>query len=383
MFVLLLIHEIGLYSQVRNATDNLLVPLNQKGDILFKDGTFRFYKAKYGLILHYKSAKFALPFIVISQDTTKPWLLVLNGGPGKSNLRLSFDIDSILNDFQVLIPGYRGVDDNFLNSALQFNDVDCKRFVVEHKSDFGTATIAQDIGLILNKLKIDSVYIVAHSYGGMVASELYKSNKTKIVSAYLFSPVLISNPIIDNNKIYSLLKYVSNTLKVDEKLVCHKLYQVYDSINKSNLFALGVVSQLYKMQDAKQMIVDLLNNKLNTSEVIKRGEVVFNEKTLLDFALKFGCNAHIIHIQADSYKVNFSKIFKDYIYKYSTSIDTLSVEYPEDSIFQYFIPRFDIYKTFDIKGKNSKVYDNYAHSDIWINGSKILRQQLDFPFNKY
>ncbi len=186
----LILATVCLSGQVINPWTNSQISMSSSCNIT-KSGIFEGYIADYGVYAHKGlSDKYkALPFLFMpSEKVNAPVLLILNGGPGASNLVLPAGIDFLLEYFNILLPGYRGVDDYCSYNYEKYGNV-------QELKICDIDLIAEDISNIVNFLKCDSVYIAAHSFGVVYASKYMQKKDNVKKTSIFFSPITTQNII--------------------------------------------------------------------------------------------------------------------------------------------------------------------------------------------
>lgn|GEM_PF-4929362 len=158
------------------------------GDISVNPGIYNGYDAEYGFISHInaKDPFVGLPFIFIpaKDSISKKIIVVLNGGPGKSNLNLPFVNDTLISRFSILIPGYRGVDDS-LGKISYINLWD--QNIID-----ATAT---DIIKIVRHYAPDTLVMVSHSFGSVFAKKIIENIQNKTFTIPIYVSPMVTNDV--------------------------------------------------------------------------------------------------------------------------------------------------------------------------------------------
>lgn len=359
-------------SQIKNTRTNQLLPFKEKGDFVVNSGNFNHYPAGYGFIYH-RAGKYALPFLTFRRDTTNPWMVILNGGPGRSNLRLSFEIDSLLNHYNILLPGYRGIDDRVIANVAEYADDSILHFVENHQQEFNTTHVANDLALIAGSLELKKLTILAHSYGTIVAKTLYNHHPAIIDTIFAFSPVSYKSPIPNPVKVQKIITFVADSLRVPQSIFTDTIQNWLHSPHKAELI-MGMVSAMYNISDILTFFNALSNQNILRSDIIERGKRFKKKVWLIDFALKF-CDVKAPANQyTDIYK-SVAQVFYSQISQYSVNTGCMPArEIATYCPVQFFIPEFEIFYT--MKCADSSVIEcPCSHADLWRQAPQWLNRQ--------
>lgn len=360
-FCLLLFHST--FSQIRNPYTEEIIPVNAVGDIYSTSGNFYQYAANYGLLYHFET-KYALPYIAIEHDTLNPWMLILNGGPGRSNIRLSFDIDSLVRYYNVLIPGYRGIDDRMIETFVNCRENNLPKLISNKRHISGINAIAGDIIQILQAKHIRNIKILAHSYGTMVAKELYKIKPAVTDTIFAFSPVDPQKPFPAPLKIKKLISRAADSLNVNMTHVEDTLSAWTQSTQKKNLL-MGVTASAYRLNDMIHLLNDMFDSTKNRSAIIKKGELFIKKSLLIDFALKF-CDFQKPANNKDNIYITITRNFYDIITEYCSDKKCNNQYNPQINYpIQFIIPEYEIF--YLETSVDAVVEHNCAcgHADLW------------------
>lgn len=219
-----------------------------------KNGIFDGYQAQYGLIAHKNIALNykALPFLLLPSysPNSKHVLVVLNGGPGISNLALPMGTDSLLYYFNILIPGYRGVDDVFFH-AYQTPDYE----QINHLSDI--KLIAHDISNIVNELGFDTVYIAAHSFGTVYGCEYLSIDDNTIKTSFFFSPLMTHDIVLVVKSMERMIENYFRAFCTDSNLYPTILDKISEADNPG-ILSMGLLFMFTEYRNGEQ--IDILSN---------------------------------------------------------------------------------------------------------------------------
>jgi pimeloyl-ACP methyl ester carboxylesterase len=362
------IYSLVLDAQITNPYTGELLPFKKIGEFSLSDGNFDNYPAQYGLINHMDRLN-ALPFIVIERDSINPWLLILNGGPGRSNLRLSFELDSILKHYNVLIPGYRGIDDKTFDGYNDLSPDTLQMFVNNHKKLFGSKNICEDIKLITSVLGIDSVSILAHSFGSIISFEYASLYHNNVDTIFAFSPVNARKPYPSSEKLKRIIDSVAFCIDINPKQIAEKLYKLSQGAT-SNYFYMGIIASFYTREDIRNFLIELYNDKLDKEMLINRGERFVNQKWLFDFGLKFCFIEPLEYNEKDIYG-RIANGFKDLVNKFVKDKNCSERHYNLDSLpICAFIPEYEF--LYSEKDNQMNYKCKCGHADLWKQAPKLI-----------
>jgi hypothetical protein len=362
----LMFFNICVFGQIINPWTNTQVKISNNCKIV-DNGIFQGLNAKYGVYAHkghghrYK----ALPFLFLpSEKKDAPNLIILNGGPGVSNLRAPEGVDSLLNYFNILIPGYRGVDDCLIDS---YEELDKKQ------NSHTISLISKDISNIAAALKFESVYVAAHSFGSIYACNYLLMEDGVDKKSIFVSPIMTQDIATVLNKMEQMVeKYFSNYRNGSEKYN-NVLTEIENSSDPEQLSMALVIflsefQNCYKIDsilESKGSIVGLLQNTHNsykyTINAIEKQDKLssyfnFNDTTGFSNLGKLG--KLLLKYFVNEVQPNTSPF---HMFKYCTPDTTISAYYDYSVCF------------------NDKVIENTGHSDIW---SKAWRYIIDFYNNQ-
>ncbi len=371
--LLLVTFQITAFAQIRDPKSEEILPLTKPGELITKAGNFLNYSATYGLIYH-ENNPYTLPFITIVRNATQPWLVVLNGGPGRSNLRLSFPIDSLLNNYNIILPGYRGSDDRAIERAAMLSADSLQLFINKHKSVYNTNRIADDVALVINNYLHKPVSILSHSYGTMVAASFYKHYPNLVDTIFAFSPVNPHHPVPDPKKLRSSINYVADSLNISAQQIEDSLKLWLRLPNRKSLM-LGLLASSYALSDLSMFCQGVFEQPDIRHNTAQKGQAFMQDTRLIDFALKF-CNISVPASQNknDIYK-QISEIFFDHVTTYLTDNNC-----PEVSTFQadwpvrFFVPTYELFYAVEFPN-TVKVSCNCGHAGLWRKAPSLLNPE--------
>jgi len=347
------------YGQIINPWTNTQIKLSDNCKIV-DNCIFQGLNAKYGVYAHkgYGHKYKALPFLLLpSEKTDAPNLIILNGGPGVSNLKAPEGVDSLLNYFNILIPGYRGVDDCLEDS---YDELD------KQQNSYSISLISKDISNIVAALKFDSVYVAAHSFGSIYACGYLLTQDGVNKKSIFVSPIMTQDIATVLNRMEQMVeKYFSNYHNGSEKY-----NTVLDGIeNSSNPEQLSMALVIflsefhngYKIDsilESRGAIVELLQNtyssyKYAVNSIDKQNQL----SSYFNFNDTTGFN-------------NLGRLGK-LLLKYF-----INETQPDTSLFspfKYYTPDATISAYYDYSVSfNDKVVNNTGHSDIWSKAWKYI-----------
>jgi len=356
-------------AQVTNPYTGEILPFKNIGDYTVSPGNFNNYPANYGLLNHLGKLN-ALPFITIEKDISNPWLVILNGGPGRSNLRLSFELDSILKYYNVLIHGYRGIDDKTFEGYDNLDYDSLKMFVANHRKVFGSKNICDDIDMITNVLNIDTISILAHSFGTIISEEFGTDYRNRVDTIFAFSPVDSRKPYPSAKKLHLIIDSISIQLGYNSDVILKKIEKLSKGVTSSSYFYMGIISSFYTKENISNFITEIYENKLSYKDLENRGERFVNQKWLFDFGLKF-CNLVPIDDKSDDVCDRIAKGFKAIVDQYvidkgcpekASNIDELPVK--------FYIPEYELFYCEIVNAEFVKC--GCGHADLWKQAPKYI-----------
>ncbi|MFO7864437.1 MAG: alpha/beta hydrolase [Salinivirgaceae bacterium] len=367
--LLFLIVLVGLVSQLeaqkRHPVTNQLIPIPNYGNSVFEDGTFYGYEAKFGIINHSENES-GLQFVLLESLETNPWLVILNGGPGRTNMRLPFEIDSLLKTFNLLLPGYRGIDDGAYKKLGGKSDSTIEAFIHQNRKYYSTQKLVDDVMLICEQVHIDSFYIAAHSYGTIVAKKLYKSDELSVNGMFEFSPVMETAPVPNPDFLQSITNHVADSINVNLTEIEDTLRLWMQSPRQHNL-AMGLIASFYIYDNAVSFFRQVSSGALTRSDVATKGSDFLQIGWLLDYGMKFNRMADIDRNGADIYQ-KISHLFYSSVSKYLPSdapvIEKNTVCNAYRPYCVSFIPKHEIF--YMHSGKPAlTVLCECGHADLW------------------
>ena len=371
VFILVLLLTVQfLFAQIRNPFNEEILPFGKDIELIQEEGSFNHHKTTYGFVNHTKG-KYALPFLTFVRDTTHAWLVVLNGGPGRSNIRLSFGIDSLLKKYNILLIGYRGVDDRALEGIINENDPKIQRFINKNRSKYSTEKIASDIALIAEKLQISSLNLIAHSYGTLVAGELYTQEPQLVDSIFAFSPVDASRPMPDPEKVKFFVASIFDSTTYEIDTFKDTLLNWLDDPSAESL-AMGFVASMYNKKDFENMLKGVIRGDINRNDVIQRGEKYLKKRYIVDLALKI--NYINKPVFSSEYIYNqVTSIFHQQISRYLSSDSShLGSQNPfRRAPVNFFIPKYEFFYTYSMAGQQLQKCE-CGHADLWKLAPKFV-----------
>lgn len=358
------------FAQMRHPVTSEVLAIPTKGDILLESGNFNNYEASFGII-HHMDGVYGLQFVAIERDTLQPWLVILNGGPGRSNLRLSFEIDSLLNNYNILLPGYRGFDDAAYTRVFSKGFDTIMMFVEHHKKIFANNRVAEDVLLILKSLHSSKCSVLAHSYGTIIGRKMLEIDPFLIDTVYAFSPVCELYPYPEPSRIECIVNLLADTLSIPIVQVHDTLKNWMISPHRSKLI-MGMVSSFYRYAEGVAFFSSLFNGELSRQDIIRKGETYVQRDWLFDYALKFSVVSP--YIESEHLYNQISDVFIKSIGVYNLA----DVVQPVPSNLQInhsklklYLPTFELFVTYADTLAESIVCDCF-HADIWHLAPNII-----------
>lgn len=288
------------HSQVYHYITNEILTNPAPYRFYMKNGTFKSYNADYYtfLIKYNKENFMQLPVIHVKSPSklSKPPVFIFQGGPGMSNIWDNHFPAFLLDSFDIVMVGYKGVDgypvikNNQLVKLIQSNE-----FVLENNEIinyanafrdsmdkvfsngfFSFTQYCTDIYLISNALQINTFHLFGYSYGGFIIqcfAQMYPSK----VSSLMFAAARPLNAILLNPQ-------QSSVSEITAKF--HLTFQKTEFTEKQNI-------ALFHVLYDPNLIVQLLN--LNTIELRKMyldrmfSEAYTRNVFFADFFIKIPC----------------------------------------------------------------------------------------------
>lgn len=359
-------------AQLRHPVTEQMVAIANKGDFKIEPGNFSNYEAGFGLINHMKS-RYGLQFITLTRNDSLPWMVILNGGPGRSNLRLSFEIDSLLLHYNVLLPGYRGFDDGAYDVVFSDDDSRLQKFVLHHQSLFSTQAVADDVLLIIDALKIENYSILAHSFGTIVGRYILKSDSVHLEKLYAFSPVSEKMPFPNPQQLSKIISALSVDLNIPLKQFTDTL-AVWNSCKENSYLIMGMISSFYRYREMYDFFDRVFKGDLTRSEIVRNGRAYLHREWLFDFALKFDISDPYSGT-SDLYET-ISSLFIKALNRYHQTESSYHqvVSAKNDSRIKVFLSQFEFFYS-NFEGKIVADACQCAHADIWHKAPKLVLDQ--------
>lgn len=359
-------------AQLRHPVTEQMVAIPNRGDFKIEAGNFSNYEAGFGIINHMRS-RYGLQFITLMRDESLPWMVILNGGPGRSNLRLSFEIDSLLSYYNILLPGYRGFDDGAYEAVFNDDDSRLQKFVLHHKSLFSTHAIADDVLLIIDALKIENYSILAHSFGTIVGRYLLNADTLHLDTLYAFSPVSEQHPYPNPEQLSEIIENLSVELNIPVKQFTDTL-TVWTTCREHPYLVMGMLASLYRYNEMCDFFSRVFKGELNRAEVARNGRAYLHREWLFDFALKF--DIHNPYSDTKNLYETISSSFIKAISRYSQPESVYSQEgsMKDDGRIKVFLAQFEFFYS-NIQGETMVETCQCAHADIWHRAPKLMLQK--------
>lgn len=305
-----LILTINLSAQVYHHATGKVIPINQPNQIVWKTGTYNNYPADFGTLVvkenrnNKASRLINIPIIrikTLNLDSTKSPIFLLNGGPGESNFQPQLFFDKLLDNRDIVLVGYRGVDGSVkldcpcMKNALLGDSITPDNSSLLFKIAFDSCLIKWENNQIdINGYSMDEVVediettrliigykkinFLSFSYGTML-SQLYSSKYSANVDKMLLIGTRPLNNFIfkgsDYNKqIFNLYKQysLSNNIKYNNSLdivlfdIDNMLNFIIDNNKELNpyRFMFFGFSKLYTMEENAK-IFEAYTNAVNNN----------------------------------------------------------------------------------------------------------------------
>ena len=349
------------HNQSLNPWTGKIICFNEN-KIIQNEGTFEGYKAYYGTYAHLQNIEkyTAIPFLLFKNNNSnkKPLLLIFNGGPGITNFRLPEGVDTLLTIFDILLPGYQGID------VIQDST-----FKIPENNINIIRTIAQDAAGIVKNLNPDTVLVVGHSFGTVYATNFLNEFNTAQHYAIFFSPITLTDITEEINGMSQMLySYFKNDS-------CQHLYETLINYLKLSTAqektVMGLIYYLSTFENFNNLKTSLQNG-INPNPLLLS---IYQQQTK--------------NLNKKSQKENLSNCF--FIPKNFFN-DNENDTFIKQLIFKYFIPLIDNRlqpekKTIDLpetvitySGEydyhiiSKEIIPSAAHFDIWKNAYKYIIQ---------
>lgn len=299
---LLLVFVLFLYSaqaQVYHYLTGKVVPGGKPGLVAWNEGIYLGYPARYGTLVAYEnrsirnSPLITIPVIHIKclypEKRHNP-IFILNGGPGETNLRNELIFSELLQYFDLVLVGYRGVDGSInLSSLIHESDslantlhtlgitafqnqvlknVNSKLNESIDISAYSMSEVVNDIREVCLNLPADTINLMAFSYGTMVAQMYNCQYSGKVGKMVLLGAREPGNFEISGEDIVNAVKNycltTSNSQKSEQRF--SSIFTMIDEISPGNYVLrenlnLMCFSKLYSHQGFNQLDSVFSGNK--------------------------------------------------------------------------------------------------------------------------
>lgn len=303
-------------AQHRHFITQEVLPSAALNKVFIKEGSFLNFKADYGLLLaplNYQPRSkdwLQLPFFVVHSINQNPRypIFLLHGGPGSPNDWSSHFPFYLLENHDLIILGYRGIESNIKLEFPGFDStfvaqtvfdttsfkVQIQKFTdqISQNSNFNYYSLenhANDLEEIRNFLQADTIGIFAYSFGGIIAQvydQLFTKAEKRIVfigsrpmQHFLPCPTKTDSTILEINKKYFSL--FENALF--EKLE-NQSYPGFDLEAQLGLFS------FYYSQEGMKNLRTIVAGKNLTGKILHKAfyESFVKTKAMPDMVLKIG-----------------------------------------------------------------------------------------------
>ncbi|NOZ45996.1 MAG: alpha/beta hydrolase [Chlorobi bacterium] len=319
-----------------------MLPNAKAGKIYTKKGIFMGYEAEYSAFVIPENRRrpnnklFNIPVIRIpslSNNSNNYPVFLLNGGPGVSNIWQNNFPEYLLEDHDIIMIGYRGVDGSekldcpdiksLLKTKNIFNKKNIYRLVEEWDNEaekfrmenididgFDMYEVVRDIESLRKVLGYDKINFYAFSYGTMIA-QLYINyyseyvNKLVLLGArpygfYLHDPIIIEHKLNEFYENLLIKKEITSNITnidvlIDSAFIDKNRLKTINNFEITK-FEIAAFQQLYNYASTKYLInafFDLYNGKSNEiNRIYTKYNTNFTEDLVLgDYALKTNCTA--------------------------------------------------------------------------------------------
>jgi len=336
IFFLLIYFTLYSHAQVYHYITGEIIPEAKAGHLRMESGTFLGYDADFGVLIvpenrlkpHVKLINIPVIRVKALNDTANIYpIFLLNGGPGTSNIWYDNFPEYLLEDHDIVMVGYRGVEgsvilecpdvkeiiknnnifdeENFQNLVRTWEN-EADKFQRKHIDieGYGKHEVIYDIENVRQALGYDRINIYSFSYGTMLAQfyiYLYpdKANKMVLLGArpfgyYLHDPFVINtkfNQFVNNLKINSEIDNVHFDPELTFRTICKE-----NSYIENSKLELAAFQHLYSYSSSKYLVKALIEGKNEDYKRIKSIYATYsNEFTgdlmLGDYAIKTSCSA--------------------------------------------------------------------------------------------
>ncbi len=343
----------------KNAEAQCINPWDQKiyaaeyGSVNYKIGVYNGYTAHFGFLAHKKTQDLyaAIPYLYLPDynPQSNKIIVVTNGGPGNSNLLIPDFNDSVLKHYSILMIGYRGIDDQCASETLSqpYHDND----LIKNSSN--------DFLQIIQYYSPDTLIVVSHSYGSVMANTIIYSLKNKMFVFGIFVSPLLT---LDLSEIaHSLEQTIQKSLSRSDKgiFVLETLKSTLLNSEKEKL-ALGLLYFLSRYNNLSQIPADI--NESALKEILLK-QYNYYESKVCKSARKLALSEIITKsIPAHEDEFGFlGQLFYNYLNSlisgnqlkgvYKPNSDTINLVIMAEEDFFTYSPSIIISKT--------------AHADIW------------------
>jgi len=229
--------SVGLKGQQVKYLSNRVLAKHQIGEIILQPVTFKDYQAETGILIvkenwfekNSKTIQLKVMRVFSKNEQKKEPLFYFTGGPGVSNINEQWIDDWMLEDHDVILVGYRGLDSDYtLRSkrldAILRNEKNLMSETGKQKmaraidqeianrekrgrdiSGYSVLNVIEDIEATRKAFRYDKIDLIGLSYGGAIV-ELYavkyqeNINKEILISPATFYNIAYSAPDTDSNE---------------------------------------------------------------------------------------------------------------------------------------------------------------------------------------
>jgi pimeloyl-ACP methyl ester carboxylesterase len=280
--------SISLNAQIYYTQNGTNLPNPKPDTIYLKNGLFKGYDAEFGTLLVYEnrsdnaSKLIDIPVVRIRSynKSNKSPIFLLNGGPGISNIWEDNLPAYLLDSFDIVMVGYRGVDgtvkldsknvkDLIYNSTDPLNEKNYFKLQNAWQKSFNDLNkefdlnaysireVCNDIESVRKFFRYDKINFYAFSYGSMVAQEYNTSFSTNIDK----NIYICARPFSENNFNYSDTTILKNTI---DSLLIHQFH-----LNEEEILAFYhfINHDLFNIEgfDKSKFLIAALNNLYSIS----------------------------------------------------------------------------------------------------------------------
>lgn len=422
---------LNLYSQVYYTNNGTNLPDPKADTIYVKKGIFKGYDAEFGTMLvkenrnNPSSKLIDIPVVKVHaiHKNINPPVFLLNGGPGISNIWEDNFPDFLLDSFDIIMVGYRGVDgkvkldsksvktfiyntpEPLLGKNFELFENEWKKQIdsinkIHDLAGYTIDEVCRDIASYARFYNYDSINFYAYSYGTILAQKFNYLYPEKVSHNIFISP----RPINENNFKYNdtlILKHLFDSLltfhfKLKKREIEH-FYQFLNTdlpqitgLDKSK-FYLSTLNNLYEIETTITLMENILDAmKGNNKDLLSyqnKLHTYFDKLVCIDCLTKrYSINNRLISVDDTSSFFSQTIAFANKFWNSAPEINsTLSLQQNDISVATFlFFGKDDFVSSYNLAEnellpylKNAAyiIINNAAHQNT-INSTTLYKKEI-------